>query len=74
MYIVWHFIDDIAQLNGVFDNEEDAQNACEIWDCYHFIEKNKSYNESINSTDVAYYKVPSGKFKTFAEIFKEENG
>jgi len=25
MYIVWHFIDDIAQLNGVFDKEEDAQ-------------------------------------------------
>lgn len=71
MFVVWHFIDDVAQLQGVFDKEEDAKNACEVWDCYHFIEKNKVYTESVESTDVAYYKVPSGKFKTFEEIFHD---
>lgn len=71
MFVVWHFIDDVAQLQGVFDKEEDAQNACEVWDCYHFIEKNKVYTESVESTDVSYYKVPSGKFKTFEEIFHD---
>lgn len=68
MFVVWHFVNDLPQLQGIFDLEEDAKKACEIWDCYHEMEKNKIYPENINTTELALYKVPSGSFKLAKDI------
>ena len=70
MYVVWHFIDDNPQLQGIFDKEEDAQNACELYDCYHFIEKNKLYLNTEDTTNLALYRVENG-FITYKEIINE---
>lgn len=67
MYITWHFVDDKPQILGVFDEEKDAQEACELYDCYHFIEKNKIYQETEYITDIAFYKTDEG-FKTYEDI------
>lgn len=76
MYIVWHFENNQPQVQGVFDNEKLAQEACVVGDCYHFIKLNKIYVETIESSDLCLYKCTDGKFKTrkqilFAEVFGE---
>lgn len=68
MFVLWHFNNDIAELQGIFDTLEGVQSACETWDCYMEVELNKVYTEHIDSSKVCMYKLPSGKFKTWDEI------
>lgn len=69
MYIVWHFENEKPQIQGIFDDEKQAQNACCEGDCYHFIEVNKIYKESTDTTDISLYKCPDGRFRSGKELF-----
>ena len=64
MFVLWHFNDKgVAELQGVFDTIEGAEAVCETWDCYMEVELNKSYTDSIDSSNIVKYKLPSGEFK-----------
>ena len=73
MFIVWHFTKyrPVGQLQGIFDNEEMAKNACSVGDCYHPIKVNTFYEQDIEVSDVAFYKCPSGDFKNCNEYLRE---
>ena len=75
MYIAWHFENGKPQIQGIFDNEELAQKACVAnFDCYHFIEMNKIYINSEDTTEICLYKNPDGTFKTRKELILEQGG
>lgn len=72
MYLVWHFDNNHPQVQGVFDDEKLAQEACEVGDCYHFLELNKVYQETSEASDISLYKVADGVFKMAKQILSEE--
>lgn len=73
MFIVWHFSTNhlVAQLQGVYDNEDLAREACGVGDCYHPIELNKTYTEDVEVEDTALYRTKKGEFKNRFDFLRE---
>ncbi len=69
LYVVWKFQKNrlTGCLQGIFNTEELAQQACAYGDCYMPIELNKYYEEEIDSELLCSYKYSETEFISFNE-------